>query len=556
MAFIKETTINGKTYYSLVKSAREGDKVKHKTLEYYGRMDPRQVKNSKKAEPVPFSRVVIKNVYCAGPFLCLFKLMREYGICNYIDTVIPKRQGIPSGLTLFLIALHKLFGFNPSLNNLNEWLEDSPLKINDDLNVMRFNCDNVNYIFDKLFQMHGAVQELENVQAQLFHIAKETFAINEKQLYYDMTSTYFEGNACEEAEFGYSRDYRGDKKQIAVGLVATRDRRFPVFTKVFQGNMSDKATLIEVVTSMKYIYNFRDIVAILDRGMTSEHNLTVLDANEYDYIIGASATAKVIKKILLGTSSKRIKRDGVRSYTKKRVEIHSLALTKELFRKRRRIVIIYNESRARDQIERMHKKIEQARAVFDAHPHSLTPSRIKEITELGKSFVTITLKGKKHVFELNKEAISNEKKKAGKSALITTMHEQPDWIVQEYFMKDIVEKIFRFTKQYGTLRPIRRYISQRVKIDVFLSFLSYYIIAFIRELLLEKDITITHEQLIAQLPQIRLIVKQDNTQKQTAYQITANTPLQEKIIEALDLSEMITSPKKVCTTSPKTSSES
>jgi len=556
MAFIKESTIKGKTYYSLVKSVREGDKVKHKTLEYYGRMDPRQVKNSKKIEPVPFSRVLIKNVYCAGPFLCLFKLIREYGICNYIEDVIPKRQGIPAGLTLFLIALHKLFGFNPSLNNLSDWLEDSPLKINDCLDVTKFNCDNVNYIFDNLFQVHGAVEELENIQAQLFHIGKETFDINEKELYYDMSSTYFEGNACEDAEFGYSRDHRADKKQITIGLVATRDRRFPVFTKVFPGNMSDKATLIEVVTTMKHIYKFRDILAILDRGMTSENNLVILDANEYDYIIGASATAKVIKKILLSTSSKRIKREGIRSYTKKGIEIYSLALTKELFRKRRRIVVIYNESKAQDRIERMNKRIEQAQREFDAHFHSLTPTRIKEITELGKPFVDIIINGKKHVLELNKDATSTEKKKAGKSALITTMHNKSDWIVYEYFMKDIIEKIFRFAKQYGTLRPIRRYLSQRVKIDVFLSFLGYYIIAFIRELLFEKGIVITHEQLIAQLPQIRLIVKQDGKQKQTAYQLIANTPLQEKIIDALDLSKIITLPKKVCTTSSKTSSES
>src|ERR1700759_1496379 len=37
-------------------------------------------------------------------------------------------------------------------------------------------------------------------------------------LLYDVTSTYLEGRCCELAQHGYSRDHRGDRPQIVIGL--------------------------------------------------------------------------------------------------------------------------------------------------------------------------------------------------------------------------------------------------------------------------------------------------------------------------------------------------
>lgn len=135
------------------------------------------------------------------------------------------------------------------------------------------------------------------------------------------------------------------------------------------------------------------------------------------------------------------------------------------------------------------------------------------------------------------------------------MNEISNKIVEQYFEKDIVEKLFKFTKQYANLRPVRRYISKRVKIDVFLSFVGYYIIAFIRELLKEKKLDITLEKLISELSQIRLISKVSNKNKQKSYEVIGNTKIQKKIIECLDFDDSVDYLQKVSITS-KMSSES
>ena len=59
-----------------------------------------------------------------------------------------------------------------------------------------------------------------------------------------MTSTYFEGEmaGCPMAKRGYSRDSRGDRPQVCIGLVVTEDG-FPLGYEVFAGNTHDSKTV-------------------------------------------------------------------------------------------------------------------------------------------------------------------------------------------------------------------------------------------------------------------------------------------------------------------------
>jgi len=71
----------------------------------------------------------------------------------------------------------------------------------------------------------------------------ELFAIEYDLLLYDVTSTYFEGQAAANplAQRGYSRDHRPDCKQVCLGLVVTTDG-LPLGYEVFDGNRQDATT--------------------------------------------------------------------------------------------------------------------------------------------------------------------------------------------------------------------------------------------------------------------------------------------------------------------------
>jgi len=126
------------------------------------------------------------------------------------------------------------------------------------------------------------------IEAHLSRRAGELFAIENEVLLYDVTSTYFEGEAAVNplAQRGYSRDHRPDCKQVLIALVVTFDG-FPLGYEVFAGNTHDSRTLQTIVTTMEARHGMLGRVWIADRGMASRENLTWLRDTGRRYIIGA-----------------------------------------------------------------------------------------------------------------------------------------------------------------------------------------------------------------------------------------------------------------------------
>jgi transposase len=105
-------------------------------------------------------------------------------------------------------------------------------------------------------RLYRALDELlVHKRALEAHLAKrygELFAGQNEVLLYDVTSTYFEGEAQGNAlaRRGYSRDHRPDCKQVCIALVVTFDG-FPLGYEVFAGNRHDSTTLQEIVETME-----------------------------------------------------------------------------------------------------------------------------------------------------------------------------------------------------------------------------------------------------------------------------------------------------------------
>ena len=106
-------------------------------------------------------------------------------------------------------------------------------------------------------------------------------------LFYDITSTYFEGQCPhnDQAKRGYSRDKRPDCKQVCIGLVVNTEG-LPVGYEVFDGNRRDVTTLEEMVKLMEDKYGKAQRVWVLDRGFVSEANLDFLRGRGAQYIVG------------------------------------------------------------------------------------------------------------------------------------------------------------------------------------------------------------------------------------------------------------------------------
>lgn len=92
-----------------------------------------------------------------------------------------------------------------------------------------------------------------------------------------MTSSYFEGTKCDLAEYGYSRDQRPDRKQIAIGLLVTPNG-IPIAHDVYAGNVPDKSTVKDALARLQQTYDVKECVFVGDRGMITDKNLEALTA--------------------------------------------------------------------------------------------------------------------------------------------------------------------------------------------------------------------------------------------------------------------------------------
>ena len=109
------------------------------------------------------------------------------------------------------------------------------------------------------------------------------------------------------AQRGYSRDKRSDCKQVCIGLVVSKGG-MPLGYEVFEGNRNDVKTWQQIVTTMEARYGKADRIWCGDRGMMSQDNLAFMQAEDRQYIIGASkGTLKQYEQALLQTDWKTIR---------------------------------------------------------------------------------------------------------------------------------------------------------------------------------------------------------------------------------------------------------
>lgn len=146
----------------------------------------------------------------------------------------------------------------------------------------KVNDDRLYRALDQVLPYKGALEKhLKERVGSLFKLEYDLFL-------YDVTSTYFEGEAKGNvsARHGYSRDKRGDCRQVCIGLVVTRDG-FPLGYEMFAGNRADVTTLKEMVEVMEGRYGKANRIWVMDRGMSSGGNVAFLNQDNRRYILGA-----------------------------------------------------------------------------------------------------------------------------------------------------------------------------------------------------------------------------------------------------------------------------
>jgi transposase len=125
------------------------------------------------------------------------------------------------------------------------------------------------------------------IESDLVERERDLFQLDSTVYLYDLTSTYFEGQAKRnpKAKRGYSRDKRPDCKQVVVGLVISREG-FPIAHEVFDGNTQDRKTLGHILDLLKARVGMPEgSTVVVDRGMAYAENLAEIQKRKHHYVI-------------------------------------------------------------------------------------------------------------------------------------------------------------------------------------------------------------------------------------------------------------------------------
>jgi transposase len=93
---------------------------------------------------------------------------------------------------------------------------------------------------------------------------------------YDITSSYFEGQTCPLAAYGYNRDGKRGKKQVVLGVICDADG-CPIWIDVFAGNTSDQTTVKQELVNLQTKLGLEGFTFVGDRGMVTHARIEELE---------------------------------------------------------------------------------------------------------------------------------------------------------------------------------------------------------------------------------------------------------------------------------------
>jgi transposase len=290
--------------WRLVRSVRIGRRVIQQTVTHLGELDeagrlraralaraligePEQAQlfddgSTEQTVGVRLKGVRVENGRQFGQVYLALALWRACQLDRFAAERMPAgKEEVPWDKMAAVLVIARLCEPSSELHIAEDWYRRTALSDLLQLNDALVNKDRLYRALDRVL-VHKAALE-----AHLSRRVGELFAADNDVLLYDVTSTYFEGLAegNAQAQRGYSRDHRGDCKQVCIALVVTFDG-FPLGYEVFAGNTHDAATVQQIVESMEARHGTVGKVWIMDRGMASAENVAWLRKTGRRYILG------------------------------------------------------------------------------------------------------------------------------------------------------------------------------------------------------------------------------------------------------------------------------
>jgi transposase len=304
----------------------------------------------------------------------------------------------------------------------------------------------------------------------------ELFGAKFDVLLYDLTSTYFETDEDrgpdDLRQFGYSRDKRGDCRQVVIALIVTPEG-FPLSYEVMGGGTADNTTLSGFLDRIEHRYGRANRIWVMDRGIPTEDSLAKMRSIGASYLVGTpkgrlttleqAFLNKPWAKVRDGVQVKRLATDEdvyVLAQSDARIGKERGMRRKRLRRYIERLKALQGQSLTRDQL-----LMKLGAAKHDAG----RAAGLVKVAWPKDASSTASLE-----FSLDRDRLRQVRRREGRYLLRTnlTAH-QPDALWTFYIQLTEVEQAFKEIKHDLAIRPIFHKTEERIEAHIFVAFLAY-----------------------------------------------------------------------------------
>jgi Transposase len=454
----------------LRRSYREGGKVKKQTLANLSRLPDELVELIRRylrgERFVAGGELAIRRSLPAGHVSAALAMARRLDLARLLDRV-PSRQ---RDLALALIVQRVLApGSKLATSRL---LGQSTLAT--ELGVQGADEDDLYAALDWLSERQ------ERIEARLArrHLAEGDL------VFYDLSSSYFEGRSCPLAALGYSRDGRRGTRQIVYGLLTDRAGK-PIAVQVFKGNTIDHQTVPAALEKLRGRFGLSQVVLVADRGMVTRANIDALAAADgVDWITALKAPQ--VKRLAMAGSLQPSLFD----------QINLAEITSDEF-PGERLVVCRNPLVAAERTRKRDELLAATEAELEPIAQRVKRGALTDAGEIGLAVgpAVKRFRMKKHfdleisdghfAYDRKTDQINAEQALDGIYVLRTSVAaDQLDTadVVRAYKDLQHVEQAFRVLKGPELqIRPIHHRLEHRVRAHVFCCMLALYLERHLRD---------------------------------------------------------------------------
>jgi len=475
--FFRQKTVKGYTYLQIVENRWEKGRSRQRVLATLGRLD--QLREEGRLEVLlesgarfAESMLVLSEVRRGelatsasrriGPPKVFERLWHETGCAEVIRKLLAERAfEFPVERAIFLEVLHRLVAPGSDRAGV-EWRRAYEIDGVEGLELHHA-YRAMAWLGEPLAEETpaGALAPRctkDRIEEALFARDRDLFS-SLQLVFFDTTSIYFEGEGGQSlGQRGHSKDHRPDLKQMVVGMVLDQEGR-PISCELWPGNTSDVTTLVPVAKRLRTRFGIGRVCLIADRGMIQAKTLQALEAEGWDYIVGARMRSqKEVRDEVLGRGGRFRQVVGPR----KRAKDPSPLEVKEVWVDERRYVVCRNEEQAR-------KDAADREAILAALENKLHGGATSLVGNRGfRRYLSAKGKG----FQIDPGKIERDRRYDGKWVLRTTTDLDAADVAWAYKQLWTVEEIFRTMKSLLETRPIWHRLDETIRGHVFCSFLA------------------------------------------------------------------------------------